>query len=69
MANEDLLSTHSAGRFRGLVQGLGPLATCPGCSSTEFLVEEQDGGVVLFMCLGCEVRWRYDLGYVWAVAT
>ena len=52
-----------------VVHGFGPLDACPSCFGGDFLVEEQAGGLVVFDCLGCHARWRYDLGYVWRLPT
>lgn len=44
--------------------GLAPLATCPECDGSEFVVEEIED-VVVFRCETCERGWHYELGYVW----
>lgn len=51
-----------------IVHNLGPLDRCPGCEGSDFLVDESDG-LVIFRCLGCGESWRYELGYVWRVAS
>ena len=49
------------------VQGLGPIGHCPDCLGTSFEIDEQPTGIVVFVCLKCAQRWRFDLGYVWRV--
>jgi hypothetical protein len=51
-----------------IVHNLGPLDRCPGCGGSDFLVDEPEG-LLVFHCLGCDESWRYELGYVWRVAS
>ncbi len=45
---------------------MGPIDSCPDCNGRDFLTEDVRDTMV-FTCLGCGARWRYELGFVWQV--
>lgn len=47
--------------------GSAPFDCCPRCLDERINIELGDDGVS-FRCLGCAVRWRYELGYLRALA-
>ena len=40
-----------------------PFRACPDCEGETFAAASRDHNVV-FTCLGCQVNWRYVLGYL-----
>ena len=40
-----------------------PFRACPSCGSGTFAPDSQ-GFDVFFVCVGCNARWRYLLGYL-----
>ena len=44
----------------------GPVGECPDCGARDFLLDDSSQEVV-FQCLECLSRWRYELGYTWRV--
>ncbi len=45
---------------------LGPVDACPGCGGHDFTTQNRDDTVV-FVCVGCNTAWRYELSYIWPV--
>lgn len=43
---------------------LGPVDACPECGGHDFATQNRDDTVV-FVCVGCNIAWRYELSYVW----
>ncbi len=46
---------------------LGPVDACPECGGHEFTTQNRDDTVV-FVCVGCDIAWRYELSYIWPVS-
>lgn len=47
---------------------LGPVDACPQCGGHDFATQNRDDTVV-FVCVGCNMGWRYELSYIWPVIT
>jgi hypothetical protein len=47
---------------------LGPVDACPECGGHDFATQNRDD-TVLFVCVGCNIAWRYELSYIWPVIT